>query len=110
MESDGEPTEDDDDDAINVLLLPSPLPSYPSNDGESCWSQPPADIFRVRGSTYLTDKIKIQSDDCPLTCRGVDVWLTDNPQRHIARHPSVMGGKLGDEDMFLRSTGSGSGI
>jgi hypothetical protein len=27
--------------------------------------------------------------------------MTDNPQRHIARHPSVLGGKLGDEDTFL---------
>lgn len=27
--------------------------------------------------------------------------MTDNPERHIARHPSVLGGKLGEEDTFL---------
>jgi hypothetical protein len=102
MESDGEEAgQDNNGDDPNDLLLSSPLPEYPSNDGFSCWSQPNANIFRVRGPTYLKDKIKIQSDACPLTCRGVDVWMTDNPQRHIARHPSVLGGKLGDEDTFM---------
>jgi hypothetical protein len=102
-ESDGEEAglDKDDEDNMNDLLLSSPLPEYPTNDGFSCWSQPDATIFRVRGATYLKDKVKIQSDACPLTCRGVDVWMTDNPQRHIARHPSVLGGKLGDEDTFL---------
>jgi hypothetical protein len=102
-ESDGEEAglDKDDEDAMNDLLLSSPLPEYPTDDGFSCWSQPDATIFRVRGATYLKDKVKIQSDACPLTCRGVDVWMTDNPQRHIARHPSVLGGKLGDEDTFL---------
>jgi hypothetical protein len=82
--------------------LSSPLPQYPSNGGESCWSVPPDNtIFRVRGSTYLDDKVKIPSGPSPFKCRGVDLWLTDNPQRHIARHPNVIGGKLGDEDTFL---------
>ena len=102
-ESDGEEAglDRNDEDAMNDLLLSSPLPKYPANDGFSCWSQPDATIFRVRGPTYLKDKIKIQYDACPLTCRGVDVWMTDNPQRNIARHPSVLGGKLGDEDTFM---------
>jgi hypothetical protein len=101
--SDGEEAglDRDDEDDMNDLLLSSPLPKYPANDGFSCWSQPDATIFRVRGPTYLKDKVKIQSDACPLTCRGVDVWMTDNPQRNIARHPSVLGGKLGDEDTFM---------
>eukprot|EP00980_Cylindrotheca_fusiformis_P015583 scaffold4452_cov155-Cylindrotheca_fusiformis.AAC.6 len=86
----------------NADKLSSPLPQYPSNGGESCWSVPPDNtIFRVRGSTYLDDKVKIPSGPSPFKCRGVDLWLTDNPQRHIARHPSVLGGKLGDEDTFL---------
>jgi hypothetical protein len=29
------------------------------------------------------------------------MWLTDNPERHIARHPSVLNGRLQDEDTFL---------
>lgn len=101
-ESDGEDAiPEEEDQGLNDLLLSSPLPEYSSSDGFSCWSQPPANIFRVRGANYLKDKIKIQSDACPLICRGVDVWMTDNPQRHIARHPNVLGGKLGDEDTFM---------
>ncbi|CAJ1961563.1 unnamed protein product [Cylindrotheca closterium] len=82
--------------------LTSPLAQYPSNGGESCWSVPSDNsIFRVRGPNYLQDKVKIPSGQAPFECRGVDLWLADNPLRHIARHPNVMGGKLGEEDTFL---------
>jgi hypothetical protein len=95
---------DDDDDDASVLVskLSSPLPQYPHNNGESCWSTPPDNsIFRVRGATYLEDRVKIPSGPSPFQCRGVDMWLTDNPERHIARHPSVLNGRLQDEDTFL---------
>jgi hypothetical protein len=82
-------------------ILSSPLPEYPCNGGESCWSRPENDIFRVRGATYLHDRIKIPSAPAPFVCRGVDIWLTDNPERHIARHPGVLGGRLGDADTFV---------
>lgn len=82
-------------------LLSSPLPRYPDNDGTSCWSQPEANMFHVRGPTYLKDRIKQPSGPTPLTCRGVDVWMTDNPERNIARHPAMLGGALGKEDTFL---------
>jgi hypothetical protein len=81
--------------------LSSPLPVYPANNGESCWSIPQDKIFRVRGETYLDDRIKAPSGASPFQCLGVDIWMTDNPQRHIARHPSVLGGKLKDQDTFL---------
>ena len=81
--------------------LSSPLPKYPDNQGFSCWSQPEYSIFHVRGANYLQDRIKLPSEEGPLTCRGVDIWITDNPERHIARHPAVLGGKLGEEDTFL---------
>lgn len=81
--------------------LSSPLPRYPDNGGTSCWSKPPDNIFRVRSATYLQDRVKTASGQAPFHCRGVDVWLTDNPERHIARHQSVLGGRLGDEDTFL---------
>jgi Protein ENHANCED DISEASE RESISTANCE 2, C-terminal len=103
-ESDGEEPaldEDDDDKGSHQGRLSSPLPEYPSNQGQSCWSIPSSDIFYVRGPSYLEDKVKIPSDPGPLTCRGVDVWLTDNPVRHIARHPSVLGGKLKEQGTFL---------
>jgi hypothetical protein len=105
--------DDDNDDEDGLLFastkLSSPLPQYSANHnrGEEsvvslCWSMPPDNsIFRVRGSTYLDDRIKIPSGPSPFQCRGVDVWMTDNPQRHIARHPNVLGGTLGDRDAFL---------
>lgn len=94
--------EDDDVASVFVSKLSSPLPQYPQNNGESCWSSPPDNsIFRVRGHNYLEDRIKIPSGPSPFKCRGVDVWLTDNPLRHIARHPSVLNGKLQEEDTFL---------
>uniref|UniRef100_A0A6V0ADX3 PH domain-containing protein n=1 Tax=Pseudo-nitzschia australis TaxID=44445 RepID=A0A6V0ADX3_9STRA len=86
----------------NVGKLSSPIPKYPDNDGLSCWSEPPDPaIFHVRGSTYLQDRVKVPSGTAPFKCRGVDLWLTDNPERHIARHPSVLGGELHNEDTFL---------
>ena len=81
--------------------LSSPLPRYPENGGTSCWSKPPDCIFRVRSATYLQDRVKIASGPAPFHCRGVDVWMTDNPERHIARHHRVLGGRLADEDTFL---------
>jgi len=80
-----------------IFALSSPLPFYPDNGGESCWSIPDHRIFKVRGSTYLQDKVKIPSAPAVFTCRGVDVWLTDNPESHIARHPSLLGGMLAEE-------------
>ena len=85
--------------------LSSPLPQYnPKQDTTtSCWSKPKDNIFHVRGPNYLKDRIKMASAPASFTCEGVDMWLTDNPERHIARHPSVLGGKLAemDKDMFL---------
>lgn len=82
-------------------VLSSPLPQHPANGGISCWSIPDHDIFRVRGASYLQDRVKIPSAAAPFCCRGVDIWLTDNPERHISRHPAVLGGKLGDHDTFV---------
>ena len=81
--------------------LSSPLPRFPDNDGMSCWSLATDSIFQVRGESYFADRIKYPSGPSPLTCRGVDIFLTDSPQRHIARHPAVLGGKLNEQDTFL---------
>ena len=81
--------------------LSSPLPMYPLNHGISCWSKPDHNIFLVRGPTYLADRMKIQSSAAIFECRGVDVWITDNAERHIARHPAVLGGYLDREDTFV---------
>jgi len=101
-DSDGEEmTGDEDESETQHQLLSSPLPEYPDNGGVSCWSKPEDDIFHVRGVNYFSDRIKIPSEPSPLTCRGVDIWITDNPERNISKHPAVLGGMLGDEDTFL---------
>jgi hypothetical protein len=103
----GEESEDDYTDegelneSMNEHRLSSPLPKYPANDGISCWSQTDDSLFYVRGHNYFSDRVKVSSGKAPLTCRGVDVWLTDNPQRHIASNPAVLGGKLDQENTFL---------
>lgn len=79
--------------------LSSPLPTHPAK--HSYWSQPDDSIFRVRGASYLRDRIKNPSRASPFKCRGVDMWITDNPERNIARLPCVLGGKLGEEETFL---------
>jgi hypothetical protein len=81
--------------------LSSPLPFLSDSSPTSAWSRPMDKIFKVRGKTYLTDRVKIPSDPSPFPCRGIDMWLTNTPERHIARHPSVLGGKLGEEDTFV---------
>jgi len=79
----------------------SPLPLFPANHGMTCWSKPDHKIFMVRGSTYLKDRVKIPSAAPIFPCRGVDLWITDNAERNIARHPSVLGGELDQENTFI---------
>lgn len=88
-------------DSVLSSTLSSPLPKYPDNNGTTCWSIPSHEIFHVRGVNYFRDKVKVVSGPPPLKCRGVDIWMSDNPERHIARHPDVLGGRLNDEDTFL---------
>lgn len=82
-------------------VLSSPLPKFPDNKGISCWSNPDHTLFMVRGKTYLEDRVKVQTAPAVFQCRGVDVWITDNAERNISRHPDVLGGKLCYEDTFV---------
>ena len=95
-----------DDDIMGTLItesltLSSPLPQYPDNGGITCWSRPSHELFKVRSATYLEDRVKTTSAPAIFQCRGVDIWITDNAERNIAKHPSVLGGKLGEEDTFI---------
>jgi hypothetical protein len=90
--------------------LSSPLPKFPGNSGRSCWSEPAPSMFKVRGQSYLSDRIKVASGPAIFKCRGVDIWLTEDPRSNIARHPAVLGGDLfrkncdiggKEEDTFL---------
>lgn len=97
---------DDRDDLMGTLItesltLSSPLPQYPNNGGITCWSQPSHELFKVRSVTYLEDRVKTASAPSIFKCRGVDIWITDNAERNIAKHPAVLGGKLDEEDTFI---------
>ncbi|KAL3811751.1 hypothetical protein ACHAXA_005721 [Cyclostephanos tholiformis] len=101
LAEEGDSESDNDMFIAEPSLLASPLPLFPSNHGISCWSRPDHNIFLVRGRTYLVDRIKVPSAPAVFQCRGVDVWITDNAERHISRHPSVLGGNLDREDTFV---------
>ncbi|KAL3757331.1 hypothetical protein ACHAWU_008492 [Discostella pseudostelligera] len=92
---------EDDMFAAEQFALSSPLPLYPANNGISCWSNPDHKIFMVRSTSYFEDRVKVPSAPAVFQCRGVDVWLTDNAERNIARHPAVLGGELHREDTFV---------
>jgi hypothetical protein len=75
--------------------LGSPLPMWPDS-AQNCYSVPPAEDFKVRGPTYMADRVKVKSQAAAFPCRGVDLWLTDDAMTDIKRHPSMLGGKLND--------------
>jgi len=82
------------------MVLTNPLRF--DEEGSNSWFPPDHTLFSVRSTTYFENRIKAPSADAPpFECRGVEVWLSDNPLRNIARHPAILGGKLGEEDTFL---------
>jgi len=85
--------------------LTNPLRLNNSSESTNCWSEPPHRLFKVRGATYLQDRVKIESASPAFSCRGVELWLLassdDMACRQIARHPAVLGGNLGAENTFL---------
>ena len=98
---DDDDDDDDDDESGSSTELPSPLPLWPNNGGISCWSEPRYDVFKIRGKTYLQDKVKVKASQSMFQCLGVDLWLSDKPMKNIARHPSVLGGKLQEHNDTL---------
>ena len=54
------------------------FPFAEAND-RNCWSEPPANIFEVRGADYLTDKKKITAKRYLLRAIGSDLFLADKP-------------------------------
>jgi len=67
----------------------------------SIWSKPEDSIFKVRGATYLKDRTKVPSPQSPFECLAVDIYLTDNPERNIARHEFVFGETAPQEDVLV---------
>jgi Protein ENHANCED DISEASE RESISTANCE 2, C-terminal len=62
-----------------------PLPTmqrfpYAATQNRNTWSEPPCDIFKIRGSNYLKDKKKVVAQKYLLSPRGSDLFLTDTPE------------------------------
>mmetsp|Transcript_49689 Transcript_49689/g.120451 ORF Transcript_49689/g.120451 Transcript_49689/m.120451 type:complete len:427 (+) Transcript_49689:84-1364(+) len=74
-----------------------PLPTmqrfpYAATQNRNTWSEPPCDIFKVRGGNYLKDKKKVSSEKYLLNARGSDLFLTEHPE-HVDM--SKLSGALG---------------
>ena len=77
----------DDSSAASIAVTMPTLPRYPVAESRdlNCWSEPPLDIFRVRGPHYLKDKKKVPSDPFLMRARGCDLLLFPPD----AKHPPV---------------------
>jgi hypothetical protein len=51
------------------------------------WSDIDASNFRVRGPTYILDKVKTVSAPCLFKLVAIDVFEVPEPTQHICSHP-----------------------
>lgn len=63
------------------------LPRFPVSATRdlNCFSEPPINIFHVRGPNYLDDKVKISSGPYLLRARGCDLFLSEHAPNDIGR-------------------------
>jgi hypothetical protein len=54
------------------------------SDWSKAWAPIPADVFQVRGPSYLADKVKQPSGRSMFECVGGDCVISDGPMRHVA--------------------------
>lgn len=54
---------------------------FAETHNQNCWSEPPANIFQVRGGNYLADKKKVTATKYLLRARGCDLFLSDKPNQ-----------------------------
>jgi hypothetical protein len=72
------------------------LPRWPRVGGH-CWSEPRAALFRVRGPTYLQDRIKEPSDSALCRLIGVDLFSTDTPESNLCRRRESFAQRVGED-------------
>lgn len=89
------------------------LPRYPvaETKNTSCWSEPPAERFQVRGASYLTSstssrkKCKVPSGPYLFSARGADVFLTNRssgPVKKLAsNYSTILGGHARSLPTFI---------
>lgn len=88
------------DTQINGLLQLFPdgaeLGSVPN-----CWSPSIHNEFMVRGANYLTDRVKIPSEDFILKPRGVELFLCDHCPANIGRYKVMLNQTLRKKPSFV---------
>lgn len=75
----------------------SPIPMLPEgseNNHTDCVSIPKYSDFKIRGSNYLVDHIKIPSGPYLFPVRGVDLFLTDSCPGNVGSITGMMGGRV----------------
>ena len=66
-----------------------------------CVSVPKHNDFKIRGSNYLVDRIKVPSEPYLLPVRGVDLFLTDSCPGNVGSIAGMMGGKVREVPTFI---------
>lgn len=83
----------------------SPLPKFPDGaplgSKHNCWSEPDYETFQVRGSNYLSDKIKQASGPFVFPIRAVDLFLTDTCPENAGSNSRILGGRLREKPTFI---------
>lgn len=75
---------------------------FAETHNQNCWSEPPANIFQVRGGNYLADKKKVTATKYLLRARGCDLFLSDKPnQIDVGSLVGALGGSLRQESSLL---------
>ena len=67
----------------------------------NCWSEPDFESFHVRGSNYLSDKVKEASGPFVFPIRAVDLFLTDTCPENAGSNAGIMGGRLREKPTFI---------
>jgi Protein ENHANCED DISEASE RESISTANCE 2, C-terminal len=95
----------DDDGDESVEGGQSPLPKFPEGaplgSKHNCWSEPDYETFHVRGSRYLSDKVKEASGPFLFPIRAVDLFLTDTCPENAGRNAGILGGRLREKPTFI---------
>jgi len=84
-----------------TTLLPMLPKGADFNLSKNCISLPRASDFLVRGSKYLFDRKKVQSNDFLLPLRGVELFLTDACPENVGSNHGVFDGELRDSPTFI---------
>eukprot|EP00898_Chlorokybus_atmophyticus_P005275 jgi/Chlat1/5749/Chrsp38S00432 len=75
------------------------LPRIGGGLDEDHWDEPDVTALKVRGMTYLQDRLKMNATEAKFALVGVDLFVLDRPMEHIASHP---------ESVYARSRNNNS--